>query len=128
MDINTFKRFLAALRDEGCLLTGSFARHTNDLGDHVSDIDLVCGDRTEDDFGEMLDAPIERCIDVFEKFDVPWESAVIGSIGSPRDLVTLPRPVEIMESSWASYRWEPPAGNAIHVYGVLFKTFTPTEE
>jgi hypothetical protein len=126
MDIPTFRQFLIALREEGaCQLTGSFARHENDLRGHLSDIDLVCPEKAVDDYGEVVRSFIQDCVRVFERFGVAWSSPIIGSIGSPRDTTTLPRPVEVMEAGWASIKWKPPAGRKISVYGVDFPTFTP---
>jgi hypothetical protein len=129
MDIPTFRRFLIALRDRGgCVLTGSYARHEQDLAGHVSDIDLVCPEKTVDDYGATVVSPIGTCIAVFAEFGVPWSSPIVGSIGSPRDLTTLPRPVEVMEAGWASIKWKPPAGPRVQIFGVDFKTFTPAPE
>ncbi len=129
MDIPTFRRFLIALRDRGaCVLTGSYARHENDLRGHLSDIDLVCPEKVRDDYGNVTRSPIRECCAVFDEFGVPWSSPIVGSIGSPRDVTTLPRPVEVMEEGWAAIKWKAPAANRISIYGVDFRTFTPAPE
>ena len=125
MDIDAFQAFLRDLRDHGgCRLGGSMALHREDLRGHVSDIDLICPDRTKDDYGEVIDEPIRRCIEVYERHGVPWDSVAPGTISSPRDLVTLPRPVEVIEEMWIRGRDDPqPADTCREVYGVRLETW-----
>jgi len=102
MEPKQFREFLVALRDEvPCRLIGSFACGDEDTrSGYLSDIDFVCQGKQEDDFGKVIDHPMRRAIQIFERFGVPWESVIVGSIGSPRDTTTLPRPVEVMEDCW----------------------------
>lgn len=122
MDHDTFETFLRALRDEaGARLGGSFALHNEDARPgFVSDIDLVILHPREDPWTNetVQPTPMQRAIRVFERFDVPWESAVIGAISSPRDLDTLPRPVEVMDTGWIEH--EPDALSTRVIYGVHF--------
>ena len=115
-----FIEFLTALRDRcGARLCGSWADGTQDMKPGMlSDIDLVVR------YAERECAktrPIEEAIKVFHEFNVPWTSSIVGQLSSPRDLETLPRPVEIMESSWIT----PNRGYSreINLFGVTFQTF-----
>ncbi len=102
MDYITFQAFLLELRDyAGAQLHGSFAHYQEDRGEYVSDIDLVVSEPELDDWGDYVKpTPIERAIEIFERYEVPWESIITGAINSPRDLVTLPRPVEVTDTGW----------------------------
>ena len=122
MPFVTFEAFLLALRDRAqARLCGSYSRGTEDMGDHVSDIDLVvpCVDR-EDAWGDSVERPIDRAVEVFKLFGVPMESILPGQVSSPRDLKTLPRPVEVMDTAWV----DPEAGAlpSREVFGVVFET------
>lgn len=119
MSPTLFKSFLEALRDEaGALLCGSFARGDHDLNGHLSDIDLIvrCVSRMD---GQVR--PIDKAIEIFKRFEVPGESILVGQWSSPRDIVTLPRPVEVMEDSWVDPDKSLPP--KVTVFGVEFATY-----
>jgi len=111
---------LTALRDRcGAKLCGSWAEGTQDMKPGMfSDIDLVV---RYTDREEGKTRPIEEAIKVFDEFGVPWDSHIVGQISSPRDLQTLPRPVEVMESSWIAPK--PEYKPEVNVFGVTFQSF-----
>lgn len=81
-----FRAFLRALADSGVVrVIGSYANGTANTEDHVSDLDL---------YVLREDKGMKKVIAIFDAFGVPWESFVFGHIYSPRDLTTLPFPVE----------------------------------
>lgn len=111
LDVTTFLQFLEALRDEtGARLCGSYARGDHDLRGHISDIDLVVKD------GRMQDV-----LAIFERFGVEGDSCAPGHWASPRNLVALPRPVEVFEPAWPDP--EPSAPSTVSVFGVEFVTY-----
>lgn len=117
MTTNDFKLFLTALRDEaGAKLCGSMARGDYDI-DHFSDIDLIVrGRKYKTKKRKMLVA-----IDIFNRFEVPGESILMGQWSSPRDKITLPRPVEIMEDTWI--KPDPALPLVVSLFTVDFQTY-----
>lgn len=106
MNDETFTAFLAELQKTcKAKVTGSFARGDWRLN---SDLDLVV----------TTNARLKQAIAIFEKYEVPWESILPGQIGSPRELQTLPIPVEVMETFWLTPTREK---GEIEICGVTFK-------
>ena len=81
-----FINFLMALRDSGLArLIGSYARGTENTGDHLSDIDF---------FVLRGDEGLKQVIAIFNQHGVKWESGLVGQINTPRNADYMPIPVE----------------------------------
>ena len=119
-----FMEFLRTLRDEANVrVCGSFASGTYDMKPgFLSDIDFVVQyvDR-EDEYGNPVVRPIDKAMEIFKRFDVPGDSIFVGQWSSPRDLETLPRPVEVMES-WLIQEDES-YPQTVSIFGLRFQTY-----
>lgn len=114
MDFEKFQHFLLRLRDQcKARLGGSYARGTEHF---YSDIDLIIPNSTD----RM--SYVKKAIDIFNEFEVPWESAVIGSISSPRNLECLPKPVEVIAQMWIDDK-RSRTKQSVEVFGVLFQKY-----
>lgn len=124
MDVQTFSEFLRLLRDScRARVCGSFARGDFDTRRHISDIDLVVPyQESLDEYGEPVATYMSKAIDIFSIFNVPGESAITGDWSSPRDLITLPRPVEVFDEFWIEPEFT--ATDHVIIYGVKFQTYT----
>jgi predicted nucleotidyltransferase len=108
MNDKTFTEFLAELKKEcKAKVTGSYARGDWHLS---SDLDLVV----------TTNERLKQAIAIFEKYEVPWESILVGQIASPRELQTLPIPVEVMETFWLT---PTKVKGEVEICGVTFKTW-----
>ncbi|MHA2279584.1 MAG: hypothetical protein ACXAC5_01650 [Promethearchaeota archaeon] len=106
-----FTEFLTALRDKcKCRITGSYARCCARLN---SDLDLIV----------HSDSGMKRAIKIFDLFGVRWDSIIIGQIASPRNMWTLPIPVEVMCKEWLTPIPKNERPETITIHGVTFKTW-----
>lgn len=112
MPLRVFVQFLKTLRDEAnAKVCGSFARGDYDLKGHLSDIDLVVNDKG-----------MKKAIEIFERFNVVGDSIIFGQWSSPRDLTSLPHPVEVMSKVWIKKEKDCP--KTVSVYGIVFDTWS----
>lgn len=129
MEVQAFVHFLVDLREEAdARVCGSFARGDYDLrSGFLSDIDFVVPAVSRSDAWGVLrtDRPIDKAVAVFARYGVPWDSILPGQISSPRDTTTLPRPVEVMETSWVEV--DPSLPENVLIFGMLFLTYRSTE-
>lgn len=98
-------------------VTGSYADGTQRLG---SDLDFYVHEPRQ----QYMEAPsgersIDKVIALFAKYGIPWESCIPGHISSPRDLFTLPIPIEF--SSIFEHRKN--RMPFVSIYGVKFATW-----
>lgn len=100
---------LQALHDEcEAKVTGSYARG---LQNNESDLDLVVTSQRR----------LKRAISIFERFELPWDSILVGQIASKPN--SLPIQIEVMWKAWLTPIHKKDRRQSVTIYGIEFDTY-----